>query len=445
MGKYAVIIGVNYVKNPEAALKGCCNDARIIYKLLESKGFEDENIKMLVDDDDDCDSPNHKNVKRALDWLCSDREEGDIIFMHFSGHGTQVPADDDDVETDNLDEAIVLEELFLMADDDLKQFFSKLPEGVRATVITDCCHSGSMLDGTEVAIEGAKDAGSAEPEQESASLLSILGGSRGYEVDQTPRSLPLSTICDVMGQRLGRSVEPTGSGVNGAMAQVFGGSAGKLMMKFALQQLNKSGGGNDNPLIGMLSSALLGKTSGSGGMSSSGSAMGGGGNSGQKFLGSLIGSLMGGGGGGGGGSGGGSGGGGNPLSSFFGGGSSNQTSSSSGNPVDALSGLMGDLGLESTTDPDAPQYNPSHQDMTTDVCTLITGCQSSETSADVRPPGGEAFGALTKTLTTVYERNPEISYYDLVSKVRQELSKGGFSQNPCLECSDEKAREVFIC
>lgn len=505
MGKYAVVIGVNYVKNPEAALQGCCNDARIMMNLIKSKGFEDEDIKLLVDDDDNCDSPNHVNVKNALDWLCKGRTAGDIIFMHFSGHGTQVPADDDDVEIDNLDEAICLEELFLMADDDLKQYFSELPEGVRATVVMDCCHSGSMLDGTEVAIEGAKDAVSDAPQEESASLLGVLGGSREVSAN---RSLPISTICNVMSQRLGKPVDPTGAGVNGAMAQVFGGTAGKLMMKFALGQMAKSDGGASNPLVGMLGGLMKsggsssggnplaammggGSTSSSnplasmmgGGSTSSGgnplaSMMGGGDSSGGNPLASMMGggstqsssnplaSMMGGGDstkaadsnplsslmGGLGGSNGTSGG--NPLAGLMGmvGGGSTTTATEtaappqSQDPMSMLSGLMGGMGLGGQEESSAaPSYNPAHQPMSRDVCTLITGCQSDETSADVRPAGGDAFGALTKTLTGVYENNQDASFYDLVSGVRSELSKGGFKQNPCLECSEESARLPFIC
>lgn len=59
-------------------------------EMLESKGFEPENIRLLIDDDRSYPSPNHINVKNELNWLCSNREEGDVIFMHFSGHGTQV-------------------------------------------------------------------------------------------------------------------------------------------------------------------------------------------------------------------------------------------------------------------------------------------------------------------------------------------------------------------
>ena len=487
MGKYAVVIGVNYTKNPEAALQGCCNDARLMVNLLHSKGFDDDDIKILVDDDDSYDSPNHVNVKKALDWLCTGRSEGDTIFMHFSGHGTQIPADDDDVEEDNLDEAICLEELFLMADDDLKQYFSQLPEGVRATVVMDCCHSGSMLDGEEVAIQGAKDEDSAVPHEESDDLVNVLGGSREAVSN---RSLPISTICSVMSQKLGSPVSPTGSGVNGAMAQVFGGTAGKLMMKFALGQMAKQDGGSSNPLVGMLGGMMGGKSTSSGGSNPLASLMGGGStSSGSNPLAAMMGggestttssnplaSMMGGGGsttssnplasmmgggktteqngnpmgslmgalGGGNASSGGS----NPLASMMGGGATETETAApqSQNPMAMLSGLMGGMGLGGQEDSgDAPAYNPTHQPMSKDVCTLITGCQASETSADVRPAGEEAFGALTKTLTTLFEKNPEMSYHDLVSNVRSELSRGGFKQNPCLECSETMAHQPFIC
>lgn len=65
--------------------------------------------------------------------------------------------------------------------------------------------------------------------------------------------------------------------------------------------------------------------------------------------------------------------------------------------------------------------------------------------ADVTPPGKGSFGALTKTLSDVYFANPDANYYQIVSAVRSELSKGGFKQNPCLECSDSNSNKPFIC
>lgn len=396
-------------------------------------------MRMLVDDDESYPSPNHVNVKKALNWLCQDREDGDIIFMHFSGHGTQVPADDDDVESDNLDEAIVLEELFLMADDDLKQFFSQLPSGAIVTVVTDCCHSGTMLDGTEVAIEGPKDGDYSVATEESDELLETLGGSRAYEVSAS-RSLPIETVCSVMSQKLGSDVPPTGSGVNGAMAKIFGGTAGKLMFKYAMSRMSKSEGDGGN-MMGLVTN-LLGSMGGSNRTSS------------QSGAGDMISSLL----GGGGGSGGyrsnrGDGGGGmsGMISSFLGGGGESEapppSQESSQDPLSTVMGLMGKFGLsgmdESVTE--TVPYNPNHEALPSDICVLITGCQADETSADVRPPGGDAYGALTKTLTDIQAKDSNVSYHDLVSKVRESLSASGFSQNPCLETSSEKARLPFIC
>lgn len=117
-----------------------------------------------------------------------------------------------------------------------------------------------------------------------------------------------------------------------------------------------------------------------------------------------------------------------------------------GDPMGSLHGMLGDLGLQGTEPlpEDIPHYSlPAGS--TKDVAILVTGCQAHETSADVRPPGGEPFGALTKTLSDVYFQNQNITNYDLVSQVRKDMSRARFTQNPCLECSEDKANQVFIC
>lgn len=325
----------------------------------------------------------------------------------------------------------MLDQLFLMADDDLKQFFAMLPSGVIATVVTDCCHSGTLLDGTEVVIAGSKDDDSEFPEAESEALLETLNGSRGYEVS-VPRSLPIDVICNVMSQKLGTDVPPTSSGVNGAMAQVFGGTAGKFMFKFAMSQLEKYGGQDDGPgnLVNVLT-GLLG-AAGPGSTHTSSSHHGGSGGGSFSGLGGAIGGL---------------------ISGFLGGDShghstSHQTAEPGDNPMSAIAAMMSNIGLEGSPQlgsHHAPPYNPQHGAISRDVCTLITGCQSHETSADVRPANGGAYGALTKTLTDVEREHENISYYELVMKVRKALSSGGFKQNPCLETTENQARNVFIC
>jgi len=76
--------------------------------LLRYKGFDESDILVLKDDGSCPDEfiPTGANIRKALTKLCSEAEEDDILFVHFSGHGTQVPADDDDDddEDDNKDE-----------------------------------------------------------------------------------------------------------------------------------------------------------------------------------------------------------------------------------------------------------------------------------------------------------------------------------------------------
>lgn len=341
MGKYAVIVGINYIKDPEAALAGCCNDARIMQEVVKSKGFKDRNIRMLVDDDDSVPDPTGRELKKALKWLVSNRKHGDVLFFHFSGHGTQIPDVDGD-EADRKDEAICLEGMFLMVDDDLKEYFSNIPDGVNVTVVMDCCHSGSMLDGELIAIDGEKGGGSSN-EEVSDTLLAILGGTRS----DTPRSLPIETVLHILSGHAGHEVDI--GGIHGVLAELFGSNSGKL---------------------GMVASALF-------------------------------------------------------------------------EAMDIYE--FSDEEYESTDGEDDYGYDHGEGDGEEDVGVLITGCQAHETSADVRTKSGDAFGALTKTLSSVVAADSGISYYDLVSQVRSHLADKGFSQNPCLECHPADADRRFIC
>ena len=87
-------------------------------------------------------------LQSQLARLVSATTPGDALFFHYSGHGTQVPTDNDDPEVDGLDEAIVPVDMNLIVDDDLRLIFCQLPLGARMTMLADCCHSGTMLDHT---------------------------------------------------------------------------------------------------------------------------------------------------------------------------------------------------------------------------------------------------------------------------------------------------------
>lgn len=100
--------------------------------------------------EDEIIEPTGENIRKALNDLVEDVSPGDILFIHYSGHGTQVPADKSDLagadqELDNYDEALCPSDMNLILDDDLKEIFRKIPKGVNLTFVADCCHSGMWL------------------------------------------------------------------------------------------------------------------------------------------------------------------------------------------------------------------------------------------------------------------------------------------------------------
>ncbi len=145
MAKRALSIGINYPGTANE-LRGCVNDSLMVEKLLRDHyGFED--ITLLLDND-----ATTANMRAALHELVKGATPGDILFFHYSGHGSQLPdkAVDDDFEPDGLDEILCPVDLDwrtkVIRDDELKAIFDAVPNGVNLTVFLDCCNSGGGLD-----------------------------------------------------------------------------------------------------------------------------------------------------------------------------------------------------------------------------------------------------------------------------------------------------------
>lgn len=142
MKKRALLVGINYVGTGNQ-LRGCINDSNNMNAFLTSKGFTD--IKMVLEKE-----ATTSGIKAALEWLVADTAPGDVIVFHYSGHGSQLPSNN---EPDGFEEIICPIDLNwtdrVITDDTLRTIFDKVPNGVNTTVILDCCHSGTMLDQTE--------------------------------------------------------------------------------------------------------------------------------------------------------------------------------------------------------------------------------------------------------------------------------------------------------
>lgn len=107
MSKKAVLIGCNY-PGTKAELKGCINDVRRMYAcLVDRYGFSQDDITVLIDTDDSYTQPTGKNIRRALSNLVRSAQPGDVLFVHYSGHGTRLPAETGDDDDTGYDECIV--------------------------------------------------------------------------------------------------------------------------------------------------------------------------------------------------------------------------------------------------------------------------------------------------------------------------------------------------
>jgi len=144
------------------------NDVTLVSKMLKEQQFNSENIKLLKDQD-----ATVPNIEKAFEELIKNAQMGDIIYIHYSGHGQQVP----DLESgnnkhfhadehDGWDEALVTyhapvkfeeeqgynyEHHFV--DDQFNYYVNRLREKIGKTgqiiIILDSCHSGTGTRGAD--------------------------------------------------------------------------------------------------------------------------------------------------------------------------------------------------------------------------------------------------------------------------------------------------------
>ena len=143
MAKRALLIGINKYQIPGADLRGCVNDVKdLSAALIEFYGFKKRDIKILLDG-----AATQKAMQAGITALVRGAKKGDVIVLHYSGHGSNVPDDAKNRdEADGRDEILCPTDLNWdkpFRDDWLRTTFDKLPAGVSFTTIMDCCHSGT--------------------------------------------------------------------------------------------------------------------------------------------------------------------------------------------------------------------------------------------------------------------------------------------------------------
>lgn len=141
MAKKALLIGINKYRIPGADLRGCVNDVKNMKKALqEHYGFAAKDITTLLDW-----SATTAKMKASISALIAGGKKGDVLLLHYSGHGANVPDKNGD-EADARDEILCPTDLdwkMPLDDDWLRKTIDKLKPGVSLTVVMDCCHSGT--------------------------------------------------------------------------------------------------------------------------------------------------------------------------------------------------------------------------------------------------------------------------------------------------------------
>lgn len=134
-GRNALCIGIDaYPGNNR--LSGCVNDANAWARFFKGQRFD---VTTLTD--------GHATFDGILDdirSLVDSASSGDVLAIHFSGHGTRVP-DENSEEIDAMDEALVPIDFGsngLIIDDLIGPILDTAADGVAINVFFDCCHSG---------------------------------------------------------------------------------------------------------------------------------------------------------------------------------------------------------------------------------------------------------------------------------------------------------------
>jgi len=140
-GKKALLIGINY-ENTYSQLNGCINDVSLMENHLKTKGFSE--VTLITDKTEI--KPTKANILSSLEKFLTSSKDDDILYFHYSGHGSIVKDDNGD-EVDGRDETIVSKDLILITDDELISLIKqKLNKKATLVAIFDSCHSGSVLD-----------------------------------------------------------------------------------------------------------------------------------------------------------------------------------------------------------------------------------------------------------------------------------------------------------
>lgn len=142
----ALCIGLNSVdpghyQGWSGELEACEADARDMATLARAAGVKDVTTLLTA-------QAGRRPVLNAIQAAADRLTAGDFFLLTYSGHGGQLPDRNND-EPDGQDETWCLFDGELV-DDELFMALSQFTDGVRIVVLSDSCHSGTVIKATLV-------------------------------------------------------------------------------------------------------------------------------------------------------------------------------------------------------------------------------------------------------------------------------------------------------
>ncbi len=156
----ALLVGVSEYPSlgKRQQLKGPKNDILLMRDLLISRGFQKDSIRLLADGIPEAELPTRAAILDTLKEMADTSSDGDFVYLHFSGHGSQMPTSDKS-ETDHKDEIFLPRDVGpwndsvaqvenAITDNELGQAIGAIrAKGAFVWAVFDACHSATLTRG----------------------------------------------------------------------------------------------------------------------------------------------------------------------------------------------------------------------------------------------------------------------------------------------------------
>lgn len=163
----AIVIGIGQQEDKAWGKINGDKDVPLMEEMLKNAKFKTGNVKKLVNQ-----QATKAAIVNALKSLASQSKHGDIVYVHFSGHGQQMKDVHND-EKDGLDECWIPYDAYRkpcdkdrgekhLTDDEVNYYLNairnKIGDTGKMLVVIDACHSGDATRGDEdEVVRGVED------------------------------------------------------------------------------------------------------------------------------------------------------------------------------------------------------------------------------------------------------------------------------------------------